>query len=222
MFCWICGFLLIPLFCWVCGFWLWSMVARFLRFVGSMVRLFFFFFLFPLFVFLRKSLFFNFFFFFSESEKGKRETFGVAGFGVVRFDGGANSLGMKREMKMKKRSSNGNNSAYSRCDNALAKGPTTSSNLPTCHWNSFFEFWKQVKLVFSFGHSNPFSWETEWWKRWFKTNQTNAEFWKQVGHTRFGWWKQKTKWYHSKLSSSKQALNNLAFNASCFRSFKFS
>ena len=69
-------FLLIPLFCWVCGFWLWSMVTGFLRFVGSMVRLFFFFFfLFLLFVFLRKSLFFNFFFFFSESKKGKRETF---------------------------------------------------------------------------------------------------------------------------------------------------
>ena len=34
-------FLLIPLFCWVCGFWLWSMVTGFLRFVGSMVRLFF-------------------------------------------------------------------------------------------------------------------------------------------------------------------------------------
>ena len=48
------------------------MVTGFLRFVGSMVRLFFF--LFLLFVFLRKSLFFNFFFF-SESEKGKRETF---------------------------------------------------------------------------------------------------------------------------------------------------
>ena len=51
------------------------MVTRFLRFVGSMVRLFFFFFLFHLFVFLRKSLFFNFFFFFSKFEKGKRETF---------------------------------------------------------------------------------------------------------------------------------------------------
>ena len=66
-------FLLIPLFCWVCGFWLWSMVTGFLRFVGSMVRLFFF--LFLLFVFLRKSFFFNFFFFFLEFEKGKRETF---------------------------------------------------------------------------------------------------------------------------------------------------
>ena len=95
-------------------------------------KAFFFFFLSSV-CFPKKVVVLQFFFFFSESEKGKRETFGVAGFGVVRFDGGANSLGMKREMKMKKRSSNGNNSAYSRCDNALAKGPTTSSNLPTCH-----------------------------------------------------------------------------------------
>ena len=36
--------------------------------------------------------------------------FGVAGFGVVGFGGGASSLGMKREVKMKQRSSNGNNS----------------------------------------------------------------------------------------------------------------
>ena len=99
--------------------------------VGS--KAFFFLSFFLLFVFLRKSLFFNFFFFFSESKKRKRETFGVAGFGVVGFDGGANSLGMKREMKKKKRNSNDNNSAYSECDNALAKGPTTSSNLLTCH-----------------------------------------------------------------------------------------
>ena len=35
--------------------------------------------------------------------------FGVARFGVVGFSGGANSL-MKREVKMKQRSYNGNNS----------------------------------------------------------------------------------------------------------------
>ena len=100
---------------------------------GVSGKAFFFFPFFLLFVFLRKSLFFNFFFFFSEFEKGKRETFGVAGFGVVGFGGGASSLGMKREMKMKQRSSNGNNLAYFGCDNALAKEPTTSSNLLTCH-----------------------------------------------------------------------------------------
>ena len=80
------------------------MVTGYLRFVGSVVRIFFFF---LLFVFLRKPLFFNIFFFFSESEKGKRETFGVVGFG-----GGASSLGMKREMKMKQRSSNDNKGLF--------------------------------------------------------------------------------------------------------------
>ena len=47
--------------------------------------------------------------------------FGVTGFGVVGFGGGARSLEMKREVKMKQRSSNGNNSASSGCDNAQAK-----------------------------------------------------------------------------------------------------
>ena len=41
------------------------------------------------------------------------------------------------------------------CDNAWLLGPTITSNLPTCHWNSVFEFWKQVKRVFNFGHSHP-------------------------------------------------------------------
>ena len=81
--CWRhCWVLLIPLFCWVFGFWLWSIVTGFLRFVGSVVRLFLFHFKFFLFL-LRKSLFFNSFFFFSESKKGKRETFRVCLVGGV-------------------------------------------------------------------------------------------------------------------------------------------
>ena len=47
--------------------------------------------------------------------------FGVAGFGVIGFGGGASSLGVKREVKMKQRSSNGNNSACFGCDNVQAK-----------------------------------------------------------------------------------------------------
>ena len=90
-------------------------------------------------------------------------------------------------------------------DNTQVMGPTNSSNLSTCHWNSVFGFWKQVKLVFCFGHSHPFYWVIEWWKPWFKTNPNKC--W-AVGSTRFGWWKQKTEWYHSKLSSSKQALKD--------------
>ena len=41
------------------------------------------------------------------------------------------------------------------CDNAWLLGPTITSNLLTCHWNSVFEFWKQMKRVFNFGHSHP-------------------------------------------------------------------
>ena len=80
------------------------------------------------------------------------------------------------------------------------KGPTTSSNLPTCHWNSVFEFWKQVKPVFNFGHSHPFSWETEWWKRWFKTNPNKC-------------WNFENRWDPHDLDDKNKKLSDITQNS---------
>ena len=56
--------------------------------------------------------------------------------------------------------------------------------------NSVFEFWKQVKPVFCFGHSHPFSWVTEWWKRWLKINPNKCWVLKTGGTHTF--WMMKT------------------------------
>ena len=95
--------------------------------------------------------------------------FGVARFGVVGFSGGANSL-MKREVKMKQRSYNGNNSKLFRTWQCTGEGAYKFIKFTGLPLNSIFEFWKQVKPVFCFDHSHPFSWVTEWWKRWLKIN----------------------------------------------------
>ena len=95
--------------------------------------------------------------------------FGVAGFGVVGFGGGASSP-MKRELKMKQRSYNGNNSKSFRMWQCTGEGAHNFIKFTGLPLNSVFEFWKQVKPVFCFGHSHPFFWVTEWWKRWLKIN----------------------------------------------------
>ena len=93
------------------------------------------------------------------------------------------------------------------CDNVLVKGPTTSLNLPTCHWTRFLSFENRWNLFFVLvTHIHFLEWQSDE-NGDSKLIQTSVEFWKQVGPTHFGWWKQKTEWYHSKLSSSEQALN---------------
>ena len=132
--------------------------------------------------------------------------FGVARFGVVGFSGGANSL-MKREVKMKQRSYNGNNSKLFWMWQCTGKGLTSSLNLLACHWTQFLSFenrWNLFSVLVT--HIRFPEWQSDE-NGDLKLIQTSVEFWKQVGPTRLGWWKQKTEWYHSKLSSSKQALS---------------
>ena len=50
------------------------------------------------------------------------------------------------------------------CDNAWLLGPTISAVLQTCHWVTEYEFWKQLKWVFTFPHYHSFFWVTELWK----------------------------------------------------------
>ena len=102
-----------------------------------------------------------------------------------------------------KQSSNHNNSACSGCDNALVKGPTVLANLRTCHWVTSFEWWKQLKWVFTFAHSHPIFESLNHENDDPKLHPNKCA---SVGPTSFGWWKQKTEWYHSILWVSKQAL----------------
>ena len=91
------------------------------------------------------------------------------------------------------------------CDNALVKGPTVSANLWTCHWVTGFEWWKQLKWVFTFAHSHPIFESLNHENDDPKLHPNKCA---SVGPTSFGWWKQKTEWYHSVLWVSKQPLND--------------
>ena len=50
------------------------------------------------------------------------------------------------------------------CDNAWLLEPTILAILQTCHWVTEYEFWKQLKWVFTFPHYHSFFWVTESWK----------------------------------------------------------
>ena len=70
-------------------------------------------------------------------------------------------------------------------------------------WVMSYENWKHILGVFSFYNSSLKNQRIKWWKQWSKTHPNKFS---SMGPTRFGWWKRKIEWYHSKLITSKQAL----------------
>ena len=84
---------------------------------------------------------------------------------------GASSLGMRREVKMRrgwerevrrgKILSNKFSEKWSVTGECMAKGPTETAYLQDCHWVMDDEFWKQVKCVFIFPLHHSFFWVTE-------------------------------------------------------------
>ena len=89
------------------------------------------------------------------------------------------------------------------CDNAWLLGPTISTILQTCLWVTKYEFWKQLKWVFTFPHYHSFFLS----HRIMKTESRNPNNYSSVGPTSFGIWVMKIGWYHLVLWVSKQALS---------------